>query len=85
MNTALEFPRRRQGRQSAAAEASYQTKLEAFCEAIIELRSTIGFEISSRGWCYILEEHGLRKGDFDKAQSLIVECRKVGLLFGVEY
>jgi hypothetical protein len=37
--------------------------------------------VSSRGWCYILEnEQGLSKGDFDKAQNLINECRKNGLL-----
>jgi hypothetical protein len=37
--------------------------------------------VSSRGWCYILEnECGLAKGDFDKAQGLINNCRKSGLL-----
>lgn len=37
--------------------------------------------MSSRGWCYILEnECGLAKGDFDKAQDLINDCRKNGLL-----
>jgi hypothetical protein len=35
---------------------------------------------SARGWCYILEEHGLAKGDFDKAEGYINECRKSGLL-----
>ena len=34
--------------------------------------------MSSRGWCYILEEHGLRKNDFDSAQKLINSCRKTG-------
>jgi hypothetical protein len=37
--------------------------------------------VSSRGWCYILEnDHGLTKGEFDKAQKLINDCRKSGLL-----
>ena len=36
------------------------------------------FAVGSRGWCYILEHHGLRKGDFDAAQKLITECRKSG-------
>ncbi len=37
--------------------------------------------MSSRGWCYILEnEHRLPKGDFDKAQDLVNDCRKTGLL-----
>jgi hypothetical protein len=38
------------------------------------------FPISSRGWCYVLEEHGLPNGDFDAPQSLINECRKSGEL-----
>jgi hypothetical protein len=37
--------------------------------------------VSSRGWCYILEnDYGLSKGDFDKAQQLIADCRRAGLL-----
>jgi hypothetical protein len=32
------------------------------------------------GWCYVLEEHGLEKGDFDVAERLINKCRKSGLL-----
>lgn len=36
------------------------------------------FAVGSRGWCYILERHGLGKGDFDAAQKLITECRKSG-------
>jgi hypothetical protein len=38
------------------------------------------FEVGSRGWCYILEEHGLRKGDFTAAQELITELRRTGKL-----
>jgi hypothetical protein len=36
--------------------------------------------VSSRGWCYLPEEHGLAKGDFDIAQRLINNCRKDGSL-----
>jgi hypothetical protein len=36
--------------------------------------------VSSRGWCYLMEEHGLKKGDFDEAQRLINDCRKSGRL-----
>ena len=36
--------------------------------------------MSARGWCYLLEEYGLLKGDFERAQNLIVECRKRGRL-----
>jgi len=38
------------------------------------------FAVGSRGWCYILERHGLRKGDFDTAERLITQCRKSGNL-----
>jgi hypothetical protein len=38
------------------------------------------FRVSSRGWCYILEEKGgVLKGDFDVAQKRINACRKSGL------
>jgi hypothetical protein len=36
------------------------------------------FAVGSRGWCYILEKHGLRKGEFDAAEKLITSCRKSG-------
>jgi hypothetical protein len=66
---------------SAAAEAAYVADLEAFCTEILKIKSSLDFAVSSRGWCYILEERiGLGKGDFDQAQSLINDCRKSGLL-----
>jgi hypothetical protein len=36
------------------------------------------FAVGSRGWAYILERHGLRKGDFDAAEAKITEFRKSG-------
>src|SRR5262249_1337711 len=42
--------------------------------------SGLDFKVSSRGWAYILEEHGLTKGDFDAAERLITDCRKKGHL-----
>jgi hypothetical protein len=74
------LPRRPRGRPTAQASEAYEADLEAFCEAIEEIDSRLDFKVSSRGWCYILEEHGLRKGDFDYAQRLINDCRKTGLL-----
>lgn len=74
------LPRRNKGRQSAEAEARYRSDLEQFCHQIVEIDSTLDFRVSSRGWCYILEEHGLAKGDFGTAQRLINHCRKDGLL-----
>ena len=72
------FPRRRKGRQSTAARDQYDEDLQAFCDAIVQIDSTLDFKVSSRGWCYILEEHGLTKGDFNAAQRLINDCRKSG-------
>jgi hypothetical protein len=77
----LVLPRRSRGYQSDAAAARYQADLEAFCAAIREIKSRLDFRVSSRGWCYVLEnEAGLPKGDFDKAQEVINDCRKSGML-----
>jgi hypothetical protein len=74
------LPHRGRGRHSQVAQAQYEDALLAFCAAIIQIRSTIDFDISARGWCYILENHGLLKGEFDRAQALITDCRKQGRL-----
>lgn len=78
--SSLSLPRRPRGRLSAAREAQYQVDRAAFCAAMIEIRARLDFSIGSRGWCYILEEYGLDKGDFDAAQALISDCRKSGEL-----
>jgi hypothetical protein len=78
MSTRL--PKRPRGQQSPPNRRRYQADRDAFCQAIGEIKSTLDFEVSSRGWCYILEEHGLEKGDFDSAQNLINDCRKSGEL-----
>jgi hypothetical protein len=83
MNTAFVdlvagLPRRKRGRQSAASELAYQEQVAAFCRLILQIRSTMDFVVGARGWCYILERHGLRKGDFDAARALITACRKSG-------
>jgi hypothetical protein len=37
--------------------------------------------MSARGWCYVLENNGdITKGQFGRAEDLINECRKTGLL-----
>jgi hypothetical protein len=79
--TKFKLPYRGPGAKSKAAEERYEAELDAFCEMILEIRSRLEFDVSSRGWCYILEEvAGLGKGHFDKAQELIVKCRKSGKL-----
>jgi hypothetical protein len=74
------LPRRSRGRPTAEAAARFQTELERFARRIIKINSSLDFRVSSRGWCYILEEQGLPKGDFDAAQDLINDCRKRGVL-----
>jgi hypothetical protein len=39
---------------------------------------SLDFEISARGWCYILEEHGATKADFPTIEKLFVDLRKSG-------
>ena len=79
--TALSLPKRPKGRPRAAQNACFDLDLAARCAGILEINSTLDFRISSRGWCYILEEKGgLLKGDFDVAQKRINACRKSGLL-----
>jgi hypothetical protein len=74
------LPRRARGRPTAKQAEEYRNDLERFCKALEEIASTLEFKVSSRGWCYILEEHGLPKGDFDLAQRVINDARKSGLL-----
>ena len=76
----ITLPKRGRGRPGADATAQYERELEAFCCRLTEIDSGLDFKVSSRGWCYILEEYGLTKGDFDSAQKLIDQCRKGGLL-----
>ncbi|MEM2960266.1 MAG: ATP-binding protein [Candidatus Bathyarchaeia archaeon] len=54
---------------------------EKLAETLLDLQSQIGFKLSSRGWCYMLESKGLiDKGQFDKIEKEINRCRKEGLL-----
>jgi hypothetical protein len=72
------LPRRPRGRPSAEAGAGYRSNVRAFCQHILEIRSRLDFEVSARGWCYLLEDDGLAKGDFDLGEKLINDCRKAG-------
>ena len=76
----IRLPTTRRGRRSAVQEATYQTELRDFCAGILEIASRLDFKVSARGWCYILEEYGVDKGEFQRVQSLIADCRKSGLL-----
>lgn len=52
-----------------------------FAEQLRKLSYKIGFKVSARGWCYQLEMEGLiTKAQFDRVESLINKCRKLGIL-----
>jgi hypothetical protein len=75
------LPSKKRGRPNAEDNLSYKKDLRRFADRLKEINSTFDFPVSSRGWCYILENAGhITKGDFDKAQGLINDCRKSGLL-----
>jgi hypothetical protein len=74
------LPKRQRGRQSDAAVIEYEEKVANFCSLVLQIKSTMDFDVGSRGWCYILEHRGLRKGDFDAAEKLITDCGKSGAL-----
>jgi hypothetical protein len=75
------LPRRSRGRQTVVGAARYQAEVEAFCASIQQINSTLDFRVSARGWGYLLENAGtITKGEFDRAERLINECRKNGAL-----
>lgn len=76
----LMLPERPKGRRDAAKADRLAGQQAAWANAILEIKSTLDIPVSSRGWCYLLEDHGLSKSDFDKAQDLINDLRKSGLL-----
>jgi hypothetical protein len=68
------------GRVSPERRAQYEAAVAEWCRRLLEIKPRVGFDPGPRGWCYIMEEHGLSKGDFQAAQKLITKCRKDGLL-----
>jgi hypothetical protein len=71
----LSFPERKRGPRTAAAQA----EIEAFCRWVLDFRSRLDFSVSSRGWGYLLEDHGIDKSQFDAVEKLINDCRKDAL------
>lgn len=61
--------------------ANRYTELTEFANTLIRIDEKTGFKVSSRGWAYQLEGLGMiTKGEFNRVQNLINECRKNGLL-----
>jgi hypothetical protein len=78
MTTMIVIPRRPRGRPTAEGQRAYEAMVEEFCRQVEEIRGSLDFEVSARGWCYILEEHGATKADFPTIERLFVACRKSG-------
>lgn len=56
-------------------------QLNVFANQLISICNKIGMKLSARGWCYQLEGFGLiTKGEFNKVDKIIDECRKKGIL-----
>jgi hypothetical protein len=55
--------------------------LQEFADLLIEMNETIGFKVSSRGWCYLMEQAGhINKSQFDKVGDAVNRCRVEGLI-----
>lgn len=55
--------------------------LQEFADLLVEMSDTIGFKVSSRGWCYLMEQAGhINKSQFDKVDDAVNRCRKEGLI-----
>lgn len=52
-----------------------------FSQWLMEYQARIGYRVSSRGWCYLLEsERMINKDQFNKAENVINRCRKKGFI-----
>jgi len=54
--------------------------LKEFAKGIQGIQTQIGYKYSARGWCYLMEEYGITKTQFDYTEGLINDCRKLGIL-----
>lgn len=56
-------------------------KLTDFASELQRISRQIGFKVSARGWCYLLEQSRIiNKNQFDKVEGVINRCRREGLL-----
>lgn len=52
-----------------------------FSHTLKEMQRGINFKVSSRGWCYLMEQAGyINKSQFNKVDMAINRCRKEGYL-----
>lgn len=58
-----------------------RSKLADFASELQRISRRVGFKVSARGWCYLLEQSRMvNKDEFDKVESVINRCRREGLL-----
>lgn len=58
-----------------------KNRIHEFVAFMKAIQKKTGFRMSSRGWAYILEQHGhCTKDQFDKVQDIINRARQQGLL-----
>jgi hypothetical protein len=58
-----------------------RSQLDGFADELQRISGQIGFKVSARGWCYLLEQSRLiNKDQFDKVESVINRCRRQGIL-----
>jgi hypothetical protein len=56
-------------------------RLRTFADLVTEMSDQIGFRVSSRGWCYLLEQEGaINKDQFNKVEAWVNKCRRTGML-----
>lgn len=75
------LPVAKRGRRTAAEQANHAAALERFYATILEIRSRLDFQVSARGWCYLMENSGaITKAEFNRVEKLINDARKSGAL-----
>lgn len=58
-----------------------RAQLVNFADHLQDMSAQIGFKVSSRGWCYLLENSRvINKDQFDRVENAINNCRRLGLL-----
>lgn len=55
--------------------------MDRFADLLMSMQSSIDFKVSSRGWCYLMEQAGyIDKSQFEKIDSAINRARKEGMI-----
>lgn len=56
-------------------------RLKLFAQELLRMGEQIGFKVSARGWCYLMEQARIiDKSGFDKVESWVNACRRRGYI-----